>query len=128
MTSPAKLPSLASVLAETLAHRQHRGASASSLCPCYTLEVSAPTLRQTVSQILVLAVAFPTALYTLGVVGWIAGIPLTPVLPAVALVVCLGVMVATQRSEISAVLVAVLVFGGVVAGALDLAAGLVQAC
>ena len=89
--------------------------------------MSVPTLRQTVSQVLVLAVAFPTALYTLGVVGWIAGIPLTPVLPGVALVVCLGVMVATQRSEISAVLAALLVFGGFVAGALALSAGIVDA-
>ena len=48
-------------------------------------------------------------------------------LPGVALVVCLGVMAAAQRSEISAVLAALLVLGGFVAGALALSAGIVDA-
>jgi hypothetical protein len=88
--------------------------------------VSAPTWRQTVSQLLYLAVGFPTAVYALGVLGWAVGMPVGGALAVAALFLCVAVLCATQRSEISAVLVATLALVGLGIAAVALAAATVD--
>jgi hypothetical protein len=61
-------------------------------------------------HLLALAVAFPTALYSLGVLGWIVGVPIHPALIAVALGACVATLCALHRSDIQRVLAATVVF------------------